>query len=391
MTPKGSSYALLVAVGGASGRSRVIWKPSTRCRPRAPRAGSGRQHLHSTLAGLHAPSGNYILNTCARRAGVVSPCCRASFESPALRPACARPPALLDRSKRPACACVRTASLPRAGNPAPRCDAGSQRIPLAGMASKPPLSDRNAAAATTADRTDRWVRKGEAGAAGPPDERKQLTVRTGRPSYGKRGRDAGPPRQQHRPRPPSPSRAKKSRPAPPPGNPPPREPTGQRARHKGALPKLAKGQDRRVGGVAPNGNPQCWYAPYETEEDPHRVAQRLKQVEYGKNSDGYKAYLAAVPKCALSPRCVLCVQCVGVGIKGGWESITPAHILQEVAEAQPAHDARRAPQVQQALLRRPPALLAPPAPHVRPAAGGEHECRRPLCPHRARRPRRRPR
>jgi Histone RNA hairpin-binding protein RNA-binding domain len=56
--------------------------------------------------------------------------------------------------------------------------------------------------------------------------------------------------------------------------------------------------DRRVGGVAPNGNPQCWYAPHESETDPHRVAQRQKQVEYGKNSDGYKNFLAVVPKCA---------------------------------------------------------------------------------------------
>ena len=283
------------------------------------------------------------------------------------------------------------------------------------MASKP-LSDRNVAAVTTADRTERWVRKGEAGAPPPPpppadDARKQLTVRTGRPTYGKRGRDAGPPRQQHRPRPASPGRTKKSRPAPPPNKPPapPREPTAQRPRHKGALPKLAKGLDRRVGGVAPNGNPQCWYAPYETEEDPHRVAQRLKQVEYGKNSDGYKAYIAAVPKCV--PGACIAV-CLGFGaltlLRGGArQRFAPAHMrtstqahkrtcatiracvlvgislkvsvtaeaVQEVAEEQPAGDAGRAPEVQQALLRRPPPLLAPPPAHLRPAAGGERERR----------------
>lgn len=58
-------------------------------------------------------------------------------------------------------------------------------------------------------------------------------------------------------------------------------------------PKLT----RRVGGIAPNGNPQCWYAPHESEMDPHRIAQRMKQVEFGKNSAGYQAYLDAVPRC----------------------------------------------------------------------------------------------
>ena len=57
-------------------------------------------------------------------------------------------------------------------------------------------------------------------------------------------------------------------------------------------PKLT----RRVGGIAPNGNPQCWYAPHESEMDPHRIAQRMKQVEFGKNSAGYQAYLTAVPR-----------------------------------------------------------------------------------------------
>lgn len=61
-----------------------------------------------------------------------------------------------------------------------------------------------------------------------------------------------------------------------------------------AKPKL----DRRVGGLAPNGNPQCWFAPHEAETDTHRLAQRSKQIEYGKKSAGYQAYLQKVPKCA---------------------------------------------------------------------------------------------
>lgn len=74
-------------------------------------------------------------------------------------------------------------------------------------------------------------------------------------------------------------------------------------------PKLT----RRVGGIAPNGNPQCWYAPHESEMDPHRIAQRMKQVEFGKNSAGYQAYLTAVPRCpsflfpGVSEKCVDCV------------------------------------------------------------------------------------
>lgn len=75
--------------------------------------------------------------------------------------------------------------------------------------------------------------------------------------------------------------------------------------NSGAKGKQQNGQDlrrpwfeRRAGTLAPNGNPQCWIAPGESEADPHRVAQRFKQVEYGKNSTGYKEYLRQVPKCA---------------------------------------------------------------------------------------------
>ena len=63
-----------------------------------------------------------------------------------------------------------------------------------------------------------------------------------------------------------------------------------------ALPPGRPKLTRRVGGIAPNGNPQCWYAPHESEMDPHRIAQRMKQVEFGKNSAGYQAYVTAVPR-----------------------------------------------------------------------------------------------
>jgi hypothetical protein len=32
------------------------------------------------------------------------------------------------------------------------------------------------------------------------------------------------------------------------------------------------------------------------ESDEHRIAMRLKQISYGKNTAGYDAYIAAVPK-----------------------------------------------------------------------------------------------
>lgn len=37
--------------------------------------------------------------------------------------------------------------------------------------------------------------------------------------------------------------------------------------------------------------------PQARETDPHRIAQRQKQIDLGKNTVGYQRYRAAVPKC----------------------------------------------------------------------------------------------
>ena len=155
---------------------------------------------------------------------------------------------------------------------------------------------------------ERWTDRKLSGrdSAAKPDPRSQgatrlAPVNTSR-GPGKRGRDAAPPRppQRSSTKPPAPDGYKKSRPMPDArtqDRPVDKKPAGARPR-----------MDRRVGGIAPNGNPQCWFAPDESEGDPHRVAQRSKQIEYGKNSDGYKAYVAAVPKCD-SLRVYLCMGC----------------------------------------------------------------------------------
>jgi hypothetical protein len=206
----------------------------------------------------------------------------------------------------------------------------------------PPLVERMAPIQQITERTDRWVTKPDRPLGSQQGTvvglaRPLSTINTNRAhGYGKRGRDSQPPRNPQRVQGNSPSRNRKyrampagsdrdrwpagprdkrpagpsnkrtaglgdRRPADPVGDRPSggaashRRPTERVAGDKGASkPKL----ERRVGGIAPNGNPQCWIAPNETEADPHRVAQRMKQVEYGKNSASYHAYLNTVPKCA---------------------------------------------------------------------------------------------
>jgi hypothetical protein len=162
------------------------------------------------------------------------------------------------------------------------------------MSVKAPLSERNMELPRKDAASERWLRKGDLSLLSQQDEgRSKLTVRTGRAPYGKRGRDAAPRTWQRPKQTGSPSRHKKSRSVPAVANVQKQAPF--KGPRNGGLPK-GKGLERRVGGVAPNGNPQCWYAPNESEGDPHRLAQRLKQIEYGKNSEGYKAYIAAVPQ-----------------------------------------------------------------------------------------------
>lgn len=76
--------------------------------------------------------------------------------------------------------------------------------------------------------------------------------------------------------------------------------------------------------LAPNGNPQCWYHPDEVETDAHRLAQRTRQIDYGKKTPGYARYLELHPKCVLlgvfgldpSRARAHCCLCVGTDASG---------------------------------------------------------------------------
>lgn len=158
------------------------------------------------------------------------------------------------------------------------------------MAMKQPLQERHFENISRAAMETGWRHGGERTDAVAVKSTAHLSVRTECENNGKRLRDS---QSQSRANAAAPSMmqngSKKSRGAPQPGN----------RNRKKAPPVLPPGRPhlaRRVGGIAPNGNPQCWYAPHESEVDPHRIAQRMKQVEFGKNSTGYKAYLLAVPR-----------------------------------------------------------------------------------------------
>eukprot|EP00892_Ulva_mutabilis_P006534 jgi/Ulvmu1/4252/UM192_0012.1 len=157
------------------------------------------------------------------------------------------------------------------------------------MATKAPLQERHLENIRPEMETD-WRLGGDRLAAVALKSTAHLSVKTECENGGKRSREY---HSQSRANASVPSvvhgGSKKSRGGPAPGN---------RNRKKPA-PVLPPGRPhlaRRVGGIAPNGNPQCWYAPHESEVDPHRIAQRMKQVEFGKNSTGYKAYVLAVPR-----------------------------------------------------------------------------------------------
>lgn len=46
----------------------------------------------------------------------------------------------------------------------------------------------------------------------------------------------------------------------------------------------------------------CSYSSTTTEclDDPHRLAQRQKQVDFGKNTVGYDIYVQTIPKCVVA-------------------------------------------------------------------------------------------
>lgn len=107
------------------------------------------------------------------------------------------------------------------------------------------------------------------------------------------------------------------------------------------------------------------------ETDPHRLAQRQKQIDYGKNTVGYDLYCAAVPRYVqqlvvrhLRPRnaqfthvCCVCRQ---------------LHKLQPYAPPWPApDDARQDAECEQEVIRWHGAQVASSAAHVRPARAPE--------------------
>ena len=70
-----------------------------------------------------------------------------------------------------------------------------------------------------------------------------------------------------------------------------------------ASPKKHKpySTDKRPEGkrITPRMTPEqkaAVFAPREKETDAHRIAQRQKQVDFGKNTLGYDYYLKAVPR-----------------------------------------------------------------------------------------------
>lgn len=157
------------------------------------------------------------------------------------------------------------------------------------MGTKAPLQERHLENFNMSAMDAEWRRGGPQADASTLKSTMHLSVKTERENSGKRSRDPQP-KQNLTASSAGPSDSKKSRGLPAPGK-------GSKKKPAPALPPGRPHLARRVGGIAPNGNPQCWYAPHESEVDPHRIAQRMKQVEFGKNSAGYKAYVLAVPRC----------------------------------------------------------------------------------------------
>jgi hypothetical protein len=171
------------------------------------------------------------------------------------------------------------------------------------MGTKVPLAERLPENGKGTAMQSSWRKEAESTELKPMKSTAHLSVKVDRENANKRSRDCpSQSRWQHVPQSSNVRGSKKSRGTSQTGNKGP-------AKKPVPLPPGRPRLTRRVGGVAPNGNPQCWYAPHESEMDPHRIAQRLKQVEFGKNSAGYKAYIAAVPRCNSSfVTSVICAQ-----------------------------------------------------------------------------------
>ena len=178
------------------------------------------------------------------------------------------------------------------------CVASSVLVVSLQASAKAPLVERVVENQQQRDTSHRWVRQAEKPTrAFVNGSQTPLSVSISAKAAGKRGRDACDPslkKQQHA-KGWSPERSKRSRSMSDINNSEQNVKWSSEQNGRSGRPRL----NRCVGGIAPNGNPQCWFAPNESEGDPHRVAQRCKQIEYGKNSAGYKAFIAEVPKCVV--------------------------------------------------------------------------------------------
>ena len=64
----------------------------------------------------------------------------------------------------------------------------------------------------------------------------------------------------------------------------------------------------------------------EAETNPHKIEQRQKQVDFGKNTLGYENYRKQVAKCAPSPPCASCcpyIQCIEKALKKHGGTVRP--------------------------------------------------------------------